>query len=115
MKKLKEIWLVIWDAETIIALVSGIIGVGSAFGTYKLYTLLPSVTSTWQTFFLWIKILWCAITAFIFIIVLSFRCLEEIADVIKYGNKEDAKVEEDKNHIVNRSGLYQIIGERQAI
>ena len=51
MKKLKEIWFVIWDAETIIALVSGIIGVGSAFGTYKLYTLLPSVTSTWQTFF----------------------------------------------------------------
>lgn len=101
MKKLKEIWFVIWDAETIIALVSGIIGVGSAFGTYKLYTLLPSVTSTWQTFFLWIKILYCAITAFIFIIVfivLSFRCLEEIADVIKYGNKEDAKVEVDKNH-----------------
>ena len=101
MKKLKEIWFVIWDAETIIALVSGIIGVGIAFVTYKLYTLLPSVTSTWQTFFLWIKILYCAITAFIFIIVfivLSFRCLEEIADVIKYGNKEDAKVEEDKNY-----------------
>ena len=97
MKKLKEIWFVIWDAETIIALVSGIIGELSR----ESYTLLPSVTSTWQTFFLWIKILWCAITAFIFIIafiVLSFRCLEEIADVIKYGNKEDAKVEDDKNH-----------------
>jgi uncharacterized membrane protein len=101
MKKLKEIWFVIWDEETLIALVSGIIGVGSAFGTYKLYTLLPSVTSTWQTFFLWIKILFCAITALIFIIVFivtSFRCLDKIADVIKYDNKEDAKAEEDKNH-----------------
>lgn len=28
MKKLKEIWFVIWDAETLIALVYGIIGIG---------------------------------------------------------------------------------------
>lgn len=100
MKKLKDIWFVIWDAETIIALVLGIIGVGGALLAYKLYTLLPSVTSTWRTFFLWINILLCAISALFSIIgfiVMSFQCLEEIADVIK-GDKKDAEDEVDKNH-----------------
>ncbi len=102
MKKLKKAWEELWDVTSIGVLVIGVFGFGSAFGSYKLYTILSYATSGWQTFWLWIKIVFLAIMAFGFIvgfIVLFLGKLDDIADAIKYDDKEDAKDEEDKNCI----------------
>lgn len=101
MKKLKRVWEELWDVTSIIPLVCGLLGAGSAFGAYKLHTLLSYSTSGWQSFWIWTKIVSCAIVAFGFIIgfiVSFFNKLNDVADAIKYDDKEDVKAEEDKNH-----------------
>ena len=91
---MKKVWDVIWDVTSIYPLVCGIIGVGAAFSSYKMYTVLSYATSGWQTFWLWIKIVFFVIMALVFIvasIVLIFELLGDIADAIKYDDKKDGK------------------------
>lgn len=92
MKKLKKLWLVLWGEFPILGLVYGIIGALGAFGSYKLYIGLTYASSRWLTFLFWIRIVFLAIVALLFIglfLAETFRYIEEIADAIKYDDPNE--------------------------